>query len=121
MINGDLEIFLDTGWFSEALLFLNGRAYWHEAQYDPETGQSHFFVYTWRAINEDNKYCHAILNRDGTFDWSYAYEDYDSDSNLIKERFLQAKIYDGKTFWEVESEIAWLDDEDPVYEQDVSE
>lgn len=42
MINGDLEIFLDTGWFSEALLFLNGRAYWHEAQYDPETGQSHF-------------------------------------------------------------------------------
>ena len=115
MINGNLEIFLDTGWFSEALLYLNGRAYWCEAQYDDATGKNHFFVYS------DNKYCHAILNQDGTFDWSYAYEDYDSDRDLIKKRFLQAKIFDGKTFWEVESEIAWLEDDDPVYEQDVSE
>ncbi len=120
MINGDLEIFLDTGWFSEALLFLNGRAYWHEAQYDPETGQSHFFVYTWRASNENNMFFHTILNQDGTLDWSRIYEDFDINVDLIKKRFLQVKIFDEKSFWEVESEIAWLDDAGPVYEQDVS-
>ena len=120
MLNGNLENFLDTGWFSEAVLFLNGRAYWHEAQYDPKTGQSRFFVDSWRAVNEDDKYCHPILNQDGTLDWSRVYEDFDADYDLIKKRFLQAKIFDGKTFWEVESEIAWLDDAGPVYEQDVS-
>lgn len=54
MINGDVEQFLDTGWFSEATLFLNGFVYWFEAQYDPNTDINTFFVDRWAAENEDN-------------------------------------------------------------------
>ncbi len=32
MINGNINQFLDTGWFTEATLFLNGYIYWLEAQ-----------------------------------------------------------------------------------------
>ncbi len=44
MINGNLEQFLDTGWYSEATLFLNGYIYWCEAQYDEKKQSNTFFV-----------------------------------------------------------------------------
>lgn len=28
----------------------------------------------------------------------------------VKEQFLKAKIFDGKSFWEVEKELAWYDE-----------
>ena len=34
MINANLEQFLDTGWFSEATLYLNGYTYWCEGSWD---------------------------------------------------------------------------------------
>ncbi len=121
MINGSLDQFLDTGWFSDATIFLNGQIYWCEAEYDSTMKKIHFFVNKWKASNENNMFFHTFLNQDGTLDWSSIYEDFDIDVDLIKKRFLQAKIFDEKSFWEVESEIAWLDDAGPVYEQDVSE
>ena len=30
--------------------------------------------------------------------------------NGVKEQFLKAKIFDGKSFWEVEKEMAWYDE-----------
>ena len=114
MINGRVEQFLDTGWFSESELYLNGYIYWCEAQSDK---QHYFFVDKWRALNEDNKLYHSILNQDGTLDWERIYEDTDTDIELIKKRFLEAKIFDGKSFWEVEQEIAWLDDGGPIQEE----
>jgi len=30
--------------------------------------------------------------------------------DLIKKKFLEAKIFEGNNFWEVENEIAWLDE-----------
>ena len=30
--------------------------------------------------------------------------------NDVKEQFLKAKIFDGKSFWEVEKELAWYDE-----------
>lgn len=29
--------------------------------------------------------------------------------SLVIEKFLQARLFDGKTFWEVEQEIEWVD------------
>ena len=34
MINAKLEQFLDTGWFNEATLYLNGYTYWCEGSWD---------------------------------------------------------------------------------------
>lgn len=28
----------------------------------------------------------------------------------FREMFLKSPVFDGKTFWEVEKELAWLDD-----------
>ena len=69
-----------------------------------------FFVDKWRAENENNEWYHSILNKDGEIKYERVYEDSDADRELIKKRFLKADIWDGKTFWQVESEIAWLDD-----------
>ncbi len=52
MINGNLDQFLDTGWFSEATLYYNGYIYWLEAQTDDI--ESVFFIDRWKAQNEDN-------------------------------------------------------------------
>ena len=114
MINGKLDQFLDTGWYSEATLYLNGHIYWCEAQYINEKNENYFFIDKWCATNENNKYYHSILNSDGTLSWNRIYEDYNSDIELIKKHFLEAKIFDDKSFWEVESEIAWLEESTPI-------
>ena len=117
MINGNLDQFLDTGWYSECTLYLDGYIYWCEDQYDSENSLHKFFVDKWCARNEDNKYYHSILNSDGEPDWNRIYEDSDSDIDIIKKRFLEAKLFDNKTFWDVESEIAWLDEAEPIIEE----
>ncbi len=33
---------------------------------------------------------------------------------MIKKRFLESAIYDGKTFWDAEKELAWLDEGEPI-------
>lgn len=110
MINGRLEHFLDTGWFSEAELFLNGYVYWCEAQRGAETGETTFVVDCWPAQLEDGKYYHSLLEPDGSLKWSRVLEIKDNDLDRIKQQFLEAPIFDGKTFWQVERKIAWVDD-----------
>lgn len=109
MINGFLEQFLDTGWYTEAELFYNGYIYWCEANYNSQMGESTFFVDRWSAINEDNLLYRSITEDNGEIQWERVFEYTDKDLDLIKKKFLESKIFDGKSFWEVESEIAWLD------------
>lgn len=117
MINGNLEQFIDTGWFTEATLYLNGFVYWCEAQYDVEKHENHFFVNKWRAINENDLSYHTIITDDGEpLEWECVFETYDSDLDVIKKRFLEARIFEGNTFWQVESVLAWLDEGAPVME-----
>jgi hypothetical protein len=33
-----------------------------------------------------------------------------TDLELIKKQFLESPVYDGKTFREIEKELAWLDE-----------
>ena len=37
-----------------------------------------------------------------------------TDLELIKKKFLEANIFDGKSFWEVERVLAWLDEGAPI-------
>lgn len=112
MINGYAEQFLDTGWYSEATLFYKGYIYWHEAQTNDK--ETVFFVDRWKVQNEENLYYHSILQSDGTLQWERVLEIHDIDLELIKKRFLESAIYDGKSFWNVEKEIAWLDESEPI-------
>ena len=46
MINANLEQFLDTGWYNEATLYLNGYTYWCEGYWKQgKEKPMHFFVY----------------------------------------------------------------------------
>ena len=51
MINGNLEQFLDTGWFTDATLFLNGYIYWCESRFDENAKVSNFCVDKWKVQN----------------------------------------------------------------------
>ena len=114
MINGRLEQFLDTGWYSEATLYLDGYVYWCEAQYDPQMDIHHFFIDKWPAENENNICFHSILEKDGTLKWARVFEDKNKDLDIIKRHFLENPIFAGKTFWEVEKRIAWLEESSSV-------
>lgn len=114
MINGKLDQFLDTGWHSEATLFLNGYIYWCEGQHDLKTGLTTFFIDKWAAVNEDNTYYHSLLEPDGSLKWTRVLEIQDTNLDRIKQKFLEAPVFDGKTFWQVEKNIAWLDESNPI-------
>ncbi len=108
MINANLDQFLDTGWFSEATLYYKGYIYWCEANWDfTKEKPMHFFVYRFPAEVVDTYYFKRLYTDEPFYYifeiWGYGEED-------VKEEFLKAKIFEGKSFWEVESELAWLDE-----------
>lgn len=122
MINGDLNQFLDTGWYSEAELFYNDHLYWCEGWRNQETSDFTFYVRTQKVkLNSDFVY-YSYLTKDGEpVDYKVIYEVTDVDIDKIKRDFLKAKIFEGKSFWEVEKEIVWMDSEDydhPIYVSD---
>ena len=82
MINGNIEQFLDTGWYSEATLFYNGCIYWLEAQTDD--AETIFFIDKWRAENEADMYYHSILEQNGTLPWPRVPELHGNDLDLMK-------------------------------------
>ena len=59
MINGNINSFLDTGWYTESTLFFNGNVYWCEAT--TENGLTTFFVNRWKASLTDNMYYNSHI------------------------------------------------------------
>jgi len=114
MINAYLENFLDTGWFSEATLYLNGYTYWCEGNWDQELEHPmHFFVYKYKSTihkKGEKVWTSRMIENDNVVEYSIVFDVYGNGEDDVKERFLSAKIFDGKTFWEVEKEIAWYDE-----------
>lgn len=107
MINGNLSQFLDTGWYSEGTIYFSGYIYWCEGDTNPETGISHFWVNRWRAETEENKLYRSIIDNNGDpHGYATVLDMYDSSMDRLKKRFLEASIFDGKTFWQVENKIA---------------
>ena len=110
MINGELEQFLDAGWYSEATLYYDGFVYWHEGYSDFNICA--FFVQRWRAalVKDNFNLCRAYYMNKTVVDYKRVFELSDVDMDFIKTQFLQAPIYDGKSFWEVEKDLVWVED-----------
>lgn len=115
MINGYIRNFLDTGWYSESTLFYNGYIYWHESQ--TIENKIIFFIDRWEAINEDNLYFHSLIETDGCLKWERVFEIQGENLDLIKKEFLETAIYDGKTFWEAEKKLCWVEESNPIQKQ----
>lgn len=122
MINGDLNQFLDTGWYSEAELFYNDHLYWCEGWRNQVTSDFTFYVRTQKVKMDSDFVYYSYLTMDGEpVDYKVIYKVTDVDFDRIKRDFLKAKIFEGKSFWEVEKEIVWMDSEDydhPIYVAD---
>jgi len=69
----------------------------------------HLRIMKWRVKNIGNKYYEDILGPDGDFVDFNQMEMDGPNENALREKFLKAKIWDGKSFWEVEKELTWLD------------
>lgn len=115
MINANLEQFLDTGWLNEATLFYNGHTYWCEGCWDEKNEKPmHFFVYRYKSepfvANDGSKWTKRIIENGDVVDYSIVFDIRGQNEEEVKEQFLKAKIFDGKSFWEIEKEIAWYDE-----------
>ena len=108
MINANLSQFLDTGWFNEATLYYNGFIYWCEGNWDKtKQMQMHFFVYRFPVKIVDKVYFERI-HTDESFE--YLFEVWGFNEGDVKNKFLNAKIFEGKSFWEVENSLMRLDE-----------
>jgi hypothetical protein len=110
MINADLDQFLGTGWFSEATLYLNGYTYWCEGYWNEnKENPMHFFVYKYRSEIVNGKFTRRLDN-EIIGDYDIVFEIDGKNEDEVKTKFLKAKIFEGKSFWEVEDKIAWYDE-----------
>ena len=109
MINGSLEKFLDTGWWNaDATIYYKDHIYFLDSYFD-EKGAIHLRIMKWKAKNIDNKTYENVYDSNGKWiDFSEIEMDAPNEAAL-RENFLKAKIWDGKSFWEVEKELAWLE------------
>ncbi|WP_294146569.1 hypothetical protein [uncultured Selenomonas sp.] len=115
MKNGNLETFLDTGWYTEAEIYYQGYVYWFEGDTDFETGVTEFYIDRWRAECEDGKLYREYRDEsDQLVDYHRVYEEQGKDIDLLKKNFLIAPIFDGKTFWQVEKDLIWVEPGEPI-------
>ena len=70
----------------------------------------HLRIMKWRAKNIDNEYYEDIKDENGHWIDFSQIEMEGPNEDALREKFLKAKIWDGKSFWEVEKDLAWLDD-----------
>lgn len=109
MIDGTLRQFLDTGWWNaDATIYYHGFIHFLDSYFD-EDDTMHLRIMKWRAKNIDNRTFEDILDKNGKW---IDYEEFEMEGpneDALREKFLTAKIWDGRSFWEVEKELAWLD------------
>lgn len=109
MINGTLKQFLDTGWWNaDATIYYKGFIHFLDSYID-NNGIMHLRIMRWRAKNINNKHYVSLLSPNNDLADFSEIELEDKNEDDLRERFLKAKIWDGKSFWEVEKELAWLD------------
>ena len=94
MINGNPHDFVDTAYSGQDIIFLfHGIKYWFQGYTIKEDGTNHMEVFQYQPPSDN-----------------YIWECNSDSIEKCLAAFLEAPIFDGKTFWEAESEIEWVDD-----------
>ena len=96
MINGDYKMFINDLYYG--------------AEYNFSYKDREYFIQTWYDTNINKRW--LGLSRLVPVLDPYLFEYYSdtSMSECVKE-FMKAKVFDGKTFPEIESDVEWLDSE----------
>lgn len=91
MINGNIDEFVDKLWGGEELVFTyNGKKYFSQG-YVNDDGKYYFELQLWEPQP-------SIL-------WSVI----GLSNQESMERFLKEPLFEGKSFWDVEKDIEWID------------
>lgn len=91
MINGNIDEFMDKLWSGEELIYTyNGKKYFSQG-YIMDDGKYRFELQRWEPDADILWKTEGLSNQDSL------------------EAFLKEPLFDGKTFWEVEKEIEWVD------------
>jgi hypothetical protein len=109
MINGDVKQFLDTGWWNgDSTIYYNDHIYFFDGFFD-EQHHMHITITKWRAKNIENRtYKNEHDEKGELIDWGTT-EMVAPSEDALREEMLKAKFWDGKSFWEVEKELVWVD------------
>lgn len=104
MINGNLSQFLDTGWWNaDATIYYKDHIYFLDGAFN-DKHQMQLSIRKWRAKNIDNKIYENVLDSNGNLIDYKEFKIEAATEEALREKFLKAKIWDGKSFWEVEKE-----------------
>lgn len=110
MNKNELDDYLVRGWESGENLFYDGRIYFSQCERVFETGKYHFYVFSFKA----KKYGNNMFSR--YTDKNHNYIDLKDHIDRIfdtyeeaKEYYLSAKIFEGKSFWEIGMKFEWLE------------
>lgn len=111
MKKAEIEQFLDTGWHNDATLYYQGFIYWCEGLINSKTDMFEFSVERWEVDIVDDQYYASKTTSDGKYlNYKVVFEVATDDPQAAKKLFLEAKIFDGRSFWEIGHEIKWLDE-----------
>ncbi len=95
MKNASAKDFVDHTTYEECAVIYNGTKYFfHGAIFDQEKNKYTYDIAIW---NDKNEFVNFILT-----------EEYDSVLDCL-DRALEAPIFEGKTFWEAEKDMEWID------------
>lgn len=91
MINGDVKEFIDGLYYGDERFFIyEGNKYFVQGYCKAETFILELYI---------------IENPKNDFEWHVCSQD----RHYLVNAFEKAKIFNGKSFWEVEKEIEWVD------------
>ncbi len=92
MINGDPKEFIDGLHYGDERFFMfSGRKYFVQGYF--EGGKPMLILYIFEPEEE----------------FGCVWKAFSSDENYPVDAFEKAKVFNGKSFWEVEGEIQWVD------------
>ncbi len=99
MINGNTSEFVDNLYYGSEMYFMyKNKRYFIQGWVEDSI---HYLVLDYDYENMDTSDNHAFSG--------YLWEHKSSDTNECVQAFLDAPLWDNKTFYEVESEITWMD------------
>lgn len=91
MINGDAKEFIAGLYYGDERFFTyKGKKYFLQGYYEKQKALLEIYVIE-------------------PFDDSFKYRIFSDDKNYPVTEFEEAKIFNNKSFWEIENEIEWLD------------
>ena len=102
-----LEEFLERGWDNGAQLFYNDNIYWTDCSIEKSIYK--VTVFKAPAIRTSDKTYALVKSENKPNKFELVFKKEEKDNASAKLALLEAPIFEGKSFWQVEKELDWLE------------